>query len=927
MIVRNVIQRARDRTPLASSHPVKIPVDPSKPANTRVLPNGTRLAEFDIVGLIGEGGCGIVYLAFDHTLGRQVAIKEYMPTGMATRANNLRVGVVSKDQAALFKAGLRSFVNEARLLAQFDSPSLVKVLHFWEGNDTAYMVMPFYEGITLKSAYQKRKIIPTEEWIKLFLVNLCDALEMIHQARCYHRGIAPDNILVLPEGQLLLLEFSAARRVINERAQRPTTFLKPGFAPIEQYASIADLKQGPWTDIYTLAAVVYYLITGNAPLPAVARYVKDDMVSACEAGRNRYGAEFLAAIDRALAVRPEQRFQSITELRTALAIDADAADAGSSATVPDIPELTQCAEPTVQSDPARDTTQIPAATKMQAPAATKPAPPAPPADEAKTRRIEPRLDPATMQRLSASAQSTTQSTIQASEHVPPDWALAPRKILISAAQLKTGAIALALLVAIGGALAYRAMSGGAGKPTNVPEPASISWQEPFHPIGRADNPVASVAGDSQATPPSSTADVAAAASAPASDAALWKEATTTRTAIAYQNYLEQYPIGRHARQAAQRLTKLQPERTPGATVPAIPTVPTAESAWSPPPGISTRAQTTPNSKPVATPGESAVWSQVNLADTAAGYRSYLNVYPDGPNARTARNRLDTARPQQPATPAPTAPQSAAKDPEAPASVGPAPPIAATGQRASGRIPLSVNRSSESTSPAPAVVQKDAPTETTKAPSNAIVLREAERGAPPLGTTIRVAGQAFSGNFAVDPASGIVSGSGRVTWSNGDRFDGSMVNGVKQGQGEFVWANGQHYKGNWARDLPNGGGALHFANGNDYVGQLQDGVPYGKGALRYADGGRYQGSFSNGLPDGIGGTAFKNGDAYDGHWQKGKSNGHGKYTWANGDRWEGEFNNDQRTTDGKMTFASSNARSDVSDANSENAKHATGPERE
>ncbi|WP_334191131.1 serine/threonine protein kinase, partial [Noviherbaspirillum sp.] len=285
------------------------------------LPIGTRLGEFEIINLIGEGGFGIVYLAYDHSLDRNVAIKEYMPSGLASRTRAMHVTVRSRHYEDTFVSGLKSFINEARLLARFDSPSLVKVYRFWEENGTAYMVMPYYVGMTLKQALKERHVEPDEEWVRALLANLFDALETIHREQCYHRDVAPDNILLLNDGRPVLLDFGAARRVIGDLTQGPTVILKPGFAPIEQYADIPGLRQGAWTDIYALAAVVYYLMTGKAPSPAVSRVMHDDLLPARQAGRGRYSDGFLEVIDHALAVRPEHRIQSIDEMRRALNLE------------------------------------------------------------------------------------------------------------------------------------------------------------------------------------------------------------------------------------------------------------------------------------------------------------------------------------------------------------------------------------------------------------------------------------------------------------------------------------------------------------------------------------------------------------------------------------------------------------------------------
>ena len=232
------------------------------------LPAGARLDEFEIRAVIGEGGFGIVYHAFDHALERDVALKEYMPSAMAARSASLHVSVLSQGHAETFALGLRSFVNEARLLARFDHPSLVKVHRFWEANGTAYMVMPFYRGRTLKALRQALSASPSETWLRGLLDPLLGALELLHFEGVFHRDIAPDNILVGDDGKPVLLDFGAARRVISDQSQTLTAILKPNFAPIEQYAETEGLRQGAWTDLYALGATLYFVITGTPPWPA-----------------------------------------------------------------------------------------------------------------------------------------------------------------------------------------------------------------------------------------------------------------------------------------------------------------------------------------------------------------------------------------------------------------------------------------------------------------------------------------------------------------------------------------------------------------------------------------------------------------------------------------------------------------------------------
>lgn len=294
---------------------------PAEPDDQHALPIGTRLGEFEITRLVGVGGFGIVYLAHDHSLGRIVALKEYMPSSLATRTAGLSVVVRSPRDADTFAAGMRSFINEARLLAQFDHPSLVKVYRFWEANGTAYLVMPFYEGLTLKQTLLTMPSPPSEEWLKALLHSLVDALQVLHRQNCFHRDIAPDNILLLKDGRPVLLDFGAARRAIGDMAKNLTVILKPGYAPIEQYSEDASVSQGAWTDIYALAAVVHYAITGRPPAPSVTRLLKDSVVPLETSAHGKYSAAFLRVIDRALAVRPEQRPQSVEELRDLLALE------------------------------------------------------------------------------------------------------------------------------------------------------------------------------------------------------------------------------------------------------------------------------------------------------------------------------------------------------------------------------------------------------------------------------------------------------------------------------------------------------------------------------------------------------------------------------------------------------------------------------
>lgn len=296
------------------------------------LPAGARLGEFEIRQVLGIGGFGIVYLAFDHALEREVAIKEYMPAALAGRGDGLDVRVRSSSQADTFALGLRSFINEARLLARFDHPALVKVYRFWEAHGTAYMVMPYYRGQTLLQVRRAMSGPPDETWLRRLISPLLGALESLHRENVFHRDIAPDNILLLDDeagpamGGPVLLDLGAARRVIGDHTQTLTAIVKPSFAPIEQYAETVQLRQGPWTDLYALAAVVHFCITGRPPVPATARAVHDELPTLRQMGASlasdfdrHFSEPFIYAVDHALAVRPQDRPDSVAAWRGELA--------------------------------------------------------------------------------------------------------------------------------------------------------------------------------------------------------------------------------------------------------------------------------------------------------------------------------------------------------------------------------------------------------------------------------------------------------------------------------------------------------------------------------------------------------------------------------------------------------------------------------
>lgn len=289
------------------------PAPPTASWTSEALPLGRVVDGFRITGLMGVGGFGIVYRAHDLVLEREVALKEYMPVWLAVRDDTGRVQVRSPSDREVFEWGLRSFVNEARVLARFDHPSLVRVYRFWEGNGTAFMVMPIVTGLTLRDLCKRPAVAIDEAWARALLAPLLDVLGLLHAQRVIHRDISPENIVIDESGRPLLLDFGAARRQIGTMGQEMTSVLKPGYGPIEQYEGQAD-KQGPWTDLYALGATLHYVVTGAPPKPAVARLLSPGSEGLAAQSHRGFGGEFLAVIDWMLAVRPEERPQSVAEV-------------------------------------------------------------------------------------------------------------------------------------------------------------------------------------------------------------------------------------------------------------------------------------------------------------------------------------------------------------------------------------------------------------------------------------------------------------------------------------------------------------------------------------------------------------------------------------------------------------------------------------
>ncbi len=335
-----------------------------------VLAPGERLGKYRIKRLLGQNEFSAVYLAIDPNLERRFAVREYFPRALAERGEGGALAVRDHASVDAFAGGLQAFLEDARLLSEFDHPSIARVRRIWEENNTGYMAMPFYKGPTLQTLRKEMARPPDEDWLfERLLMPLLGALEQVHAASAVHGKVSPGNIVMLPDRRTILVDIASPRRWTGETTPS-TTAPDPAYAPIEQFAKGAQKTTGPWSDVYSLAAVACYAITGVAPPSAQVR-ATHTLASASDAVREtaerfadlQYSDTFLDALDAAFSVQRRERLPSAQAFRKALTRGLASTDEDAAPVTGDEPDA---------DDPDADATDADA-TAASAPEAEAPA--------------------------------------------------------------------------------------------------------------------------------------------------------------------------------------------------------------------------------------------------------------------------------------------------------------------------------------------------------------------------------------------------------------------------------------------------------------------------------------------------------------------------------------------------------------------------
>ena len=289
------------------------------------LPPDTVIGGYRVVRKVSAGGFGVVYLAVDNE-GQQVAIKEYLPSSLASRAQGELAPSVPAEKLSLYRLGLKSFFEEGRALAQISHPSVVSVMNFFRENETVYMVMNYLEGAALQDFIitardQKQQKVFRESTIRSLFDEILRGLRIVHQHKMLHLDIKPANIFITDDNTSVLIDFGAAREVLSKEGNFIRPMYTPGFAAPEMYRR--DSSMGPWTDIYAIGACIYACMQGYPPNEAPQRVEKDRIATALSRLRGVYSDNMIEVVEWCMALDPLSRPQSVFSLQKELSREGE----------------------------------------------------------------------------------------------------------------------------------------------------------------------------------------------------------------------------------------------------------------------------------------------------------------------------------------------------------------------------------------------------------------------------------------------------------------------------------------------------------------------------------------------------------------------------------------------------------------------------
>jgi hypothetical protein len=284
------------------------------------LPSGTEVGGYRVIRKIAAGGFGVVYLAEDEHQ-RHVALKEYLPAALAERAEGELAPFVPPEKLPLYRLGLKSFFEEGRALGQISHPGVVSVLNFFRANETVYMVMNHLEGDTLQEFIViardlKREKVLRESTIRSLFDEILRGLRVVHQHKMLHLDIKPANIFITNDNRAVLLDFGAARDVLNKQGEFTRPMYTPGFAAPEMYRR--DNAVGPWTDVYSIGATIYACMSGAPPVEVPRRLEDDELDRHLERQRNIYSDGLIEVVRWCMALDARERPQSVFALQREL---------------------------------------------------------------------------------------------------------------------------------------------------------------------------------------------------------------------------------------------------------------------------------------------------------------------------------------------------------------------------------------------------------------------------------------------------------------------------------------------------------------------------------------------------------------------------------------------------------------------------------